>query len=168
MSEDSQFELPEEPPMLQFVESGMQLILEFESLGQIDAALGHTIRFCPVLAVRGWSDHREYAVSLRLKHVADQNREVGRCLLNEDEVAAWRKLLLQMQQHEECSEYETNSFEYVTRHGIRMVWQAGLIWNDAPFFLYVSTMQPAILPRDFIRQLLDIFNAFDLFCSSQK
>lgn len=160
---------PKEPhPLLSFVEHGMLLTYEFESLGQIEAALGQVIQFCPVLTVRGWSTHKEYVASLRLKYFAEPNRLTSQCLLDQDEICAWRRLLLATRQSGCCPEVRTNGLEYVTRHGIKLVWQARSIWKDAAYFLYVNCRQAAILPTHFDSQLLQIFDDFESFCGSYK
>lgn len=161
-NEDTQPSSPDQPDTFQFIEVGMRLTYEFESLGQIRTALGQMIEFYPVLSTRGWSTHKEFIASLRLIHLADQTREIGHCLLDQDEVAAWIRWLRRMQQNDGCSDgLKTRSFEYATRHGVRMVWRNGI---SAPFLLHVSSPQPAILPADFISQLLKIFDEFELLC----
>lgn len=165
-NEDPQPSSPDEPGTFRFVEVGMRLTYELESLGQIRTSLGQTIEFCPVLSTRGWSTHKEFIASLRLIHLADQTREIGRCLLDQDEVAAWGRLLRRMQENDCCSDgLKTRSFEYESRHGVRMVWRNGI---NAPFLLHVSSPQPAILPVDFISQLLKIFDEFELLCSKYE
>lgn len=157
---------PDEPGTFRFVEVGMRLTYELESLGQIRTSLGHTIEFYPVLSTRGWSTHKEFIASLRLIHLADQTLEIGRCLLNQDEVVAWGRLLRRMQENDGCSDgLRTRSFEYETRHGAKLVWRKG---NIASFLLHVSSPQPAILPKDFISQLLKIFDDFELLCSKYE
>ncbi len=36
---------------------------------------------------------------------------------------------------------------------------------NAPYPLHVASLQPAILPADFVSQLLKIFHDFELLCS---
>jgi hypothetical protein len=167
MSDDVPFGSTDEPFLFRFIESGMHVIYEYEPIGGIQTTLGHTIQFCPVLAARGWSDHKEFIASLRLKHFADKDREIGRCLVNQDEIAAWSKLLLRMQEHRECSglksELKINYYEYTTRHGVKMVWPMAQNYGDSPYLLYVASKQPAILPSDFLGKLLQIFDDFESF-----
>lgn len=152
---------PNEPGMFRFVEVGMRLSYELEPIGQIRTSFGHTIEFCPVLTSRGWSTHKEFIASLRLIHRADQSREIGRCLVDQDEVVAWGRLLRQLRDNCCSDGLQTRKFEYETRHGIRIVWQSGIC---VPFLLHVSSPQPAILPNDFIGQLLTIFDEFEILC----
>jgi hypothetical protein len=160
LNEGSPSPSPNEPGMFRFIEVGMRLTYEFESLGQIRTSLGHTIEFRPVFSSRGWSTHKEIIASLRLIHLADQSREIGRCLLDQDEVTAWGRLLRPMPDKDCCSDgWQTRSLELETRHGIRMVWQNGI---NGSFLLYISSQQPAILPLDFASRLLKIFDDFEL------
>jgi hypothetical protein len=166
MNEDSQSSSPGEPAVFRFIEAGMRLTYEFESIGRIQASLGQTIEFSPVFSIRGWSNHKEFIASLRLKHFTYDYREIGRCLLDLDEVVAWSQLLRQMQERQDgCSELQMRSVEYESRHGVRMVWQSGIKrQNEASFLLHVSSPQVAIVSADFISQLLIIFDDFELLC----
>jgi hypothetical protein len=155
---------PDDPPMFQFVEAGMRLTYEFEALGILEAGLGHTIEFFPLLSVRGWSSHKEVMASLRLVHRAGDRREIGRCLLDQDEVDAWERLFRPMRDGGPCdSAHEgvrVQGFEYASRHGIRLVWQRHMNPLDTRYRLYVSAQQAALLPSDFLDQFLTIFNEF--------
>lgn len=166
MSEDSQPDPDDERLLFRFVESGMNLSYEFGPIGSITASLGHVIQLCPVLAVRGWATHKEFTPSLRFKHFIDRDHVIGSCLVNQDEVLAWRELLLDMQRVNSCGP-RPDSFEYGTRHGLRLRWQAGLIWGTH-FLLYVASKQAALLPPDFVSQLLAIFNDFEEFCARYR
>ena len=150
-----------EQRMSRFVRAGMRLTYEFESLGEISTALGHRIVFFPVISSRTWSTRKEYNAALRFVHFADRYREIGRCLVDHDEVSAWGELFRTCLQEGECgkSEFRCLRGEYVTRHGVRLVWGAGESYR-----LYVASPQPAHLPCSFITRLLQIFSQFEVFC----
>jgi len=164
MNDDTPAFSPNDPETFRFVEAGMRLTYELESLGEIVASMGQTIQFCPVLSTRGWSNHKDFVASLRLKHLDGASHEIGRCLLDQDEVAAWTHFLRWTQGGDRCSGLRTTSLEYASRHGVRMIWQGGTFWNESLFFLHVSSEQAAILPAEFISQLLKIFDDFDSLC----
>lgn len=160
MTPDSEHRTPDEPEHFRFIEAGTQLTYEFESLGTLQAALFQTIDFCPVVSFRGWSKHKEMTASLRLKHYAYDRREIGSCLLDRDEVTAWHRMLLRTQEPDaECSQRRLTNFEYITRHGIKMVCKAGQ--NETSFLMYISGLQAAILQPNVVGQLLNIFEDFE-------
>lgn len=161
MSEDSQSSPLDQPNMLKFVESGMRLTYEFESIGRIEASLGQTIEFHPVISCRGWLNGKELIAALRWKHFASEGREIGRCLLDQDEVKAWGQLLRPMRERDPCSGLRVTCFEYVSRHGIKLFWKSDPDSNNAPFLVFVASAQAAILPSDFISRLLIIFDDFE-------
>ena len=157
MNEDT----PSSSPLLRFVEAGMRLTYEFESLGELEASFGQSIRLCPVVSVRGWSDNKECTASLRLTHFDSERREIGHCLLDHDEIAVWSQLLCEMQTGHCCSELQTSRLEYVSRHGIVLVWQSNSEMLEGAFVLNVSSPQTAILPPEFVSTLIDIFDEFE-------
>jgi hypothetical protein len=149
-----------EGPLFEFIEPGMAMAFEYDSIGSIRAALAQTIEFFPAVLIRGWSEHKELTPSLRLRHFTSDRREIGRCLLDYDEVKAWAEWLRTLQIGAGCSDREPprlRHFEYQSRHGIRIVWN-GL------YQLHVAAVQSAILPRDFMEDLLMILEAFQTFC----
>lgn len=162
MSEETSSSSPDEPGMFRFIEVGMRLTYELQSIGQIKTSLGQTVEFYPVISSRGWSTHKELIRSLRFVHLAAPSHVIGHCLVDRDEVAAWGRWLRMMQEERPCcDELPTRSFEYVTRHGVRLIWHDG---SYTPFTLHVASRQAAILPTDFVSQLLKIFDDFEGLC----
>lgn len=153
----------DEPGMFRFIEVGMRLTYELQSIGQIETSLGQTIEFYPVISSRGWSTHKEIVRSLRFVHRIDRSHVIGHCLVDQDEIAAWSRWLRTMlEERAGCEEFRTSRFEYVTRHGVQLNWHTG---SFTPFMLHVASRQAAILPADFVGRLLKIFNDFEELCS---
>lgn len=163
MNDDSQSPSPNDPDMFRFVEAGMSLTYEFRPLGVIKAPLGQIVEFCPVFTCQGFSDHKKFVASLRLRHLVGRCSEISRCILDRDEVFAWSQLLRYFQKLE-YEDLNTRNVEYVSRHGIKLVLKCRANEKYVPFLLHVASSQAAILPEDFASEMVEIFEDFESLC----
>lgn len=166
MSSDDDSTSPDSPErsVFDYIESGMSLVYEYQTIGQMSVGFGQTIFVRPVVACKGYSKRKEFTTSLRFIHATYDNREIGRCLLDRDEVAAWIHFLTSMLSvSTECTvDLKVQRLDYVSRHGIRLVCRPD---NAAPYTLHVASEQAALLPSaSFATDLLAILGEFEAFC----